>query len=114
MAISDNGKIIVTGSGDGAIKIWNKQQEDNTSILLNWKTSIRDGARKVMISNEYLIAASYHNQINIWNIHTGELIKTIKTLQENNHQVESICVSNDGKRIISGSFGGEIIVTQNK
>ncbi len=98
LAISPDGKTLVSGSGDSTIKIWNL----GTGTLQNTLTGHTDAVYSVAISpdGKRLVSGSGDNTIKIWNLDTGTLQNT---LTGHTDAVFSVAISPDGKRLVSGS-----------
>ncbi|MTJ10276.1 serine/threonine-protein kinase [Anabaena sp. UHCC 0204] len=98
LAISPDGKILVSGSGDKKIKIWNLPTGKLKSTLTGHKTSISYLA--VTPDARTLVSASWDDTIKIWNLQTGKLKST---LTGHSNGVYSLAISPDGKILVSGS-----------
>ncbi|GAX41173.1 protein kinase [Tolypothrix sp. NIES-4075] len=98
LAISPDGKTLVSGSGDRTIKIWNLQ----TSGLKTTLSLHTDGVTSVAISpdGQTLVSASKDGTIKIWNLETGALKNT---LTGHKYAVNSIAISPDGQSLASAS-----------
>ena len=92
--------IIVSGSSDNSIKIWNAK----TGALIN---TLTDTIHTVCVSsdNQRIVSGSSDNSIKIWNAETGILIKT---LNGHTRDVNCVCFSSNNKRIVSGSADNSI------
>jgi len=99
VAITTNGKILVSGSDDQTIKVWNLQ----TNQLIHTLNSHTDAIHSLAISadNKTLISASDDQTIKVWNLTTGKLIRT---LIGHKYWVRSVDISPDGVTLVSGSF----------
>lgn len=98
VAISSDGQIIASGSGDGAIKLRNA----NTSKLLRLLTGHSGHVHSVAMSpNEQILASgSGDGTIKLWNPNSGKLIRT---LGGNLDHINTVAISADGKILASGS-----------
>jgi serine/threonine protein kinase len=98
VAISSDGKTLVSGSNDKTIKIWNLQTEELKSTL----TGHTDLVNSVAISSDgkTLVSGSNDKTIKIWNLQTEELKST---LTGHTYWVYSVAISSDGKTLVSGS-----------
>ena len=74
IAISPNGKYVVSGSRDNSIKIWDIE----TSTCLNTLENHSDFVSSVAISpdGKYIVSGSYDKTIKIWDIKTAECLNT--------------------------------------
>jgi WD40 repeat protein/tRNA A-37 threonylcarbamoyl transferase component Bud32 len=98
VAISPDGEMIVSGSNDKTIKIWNLK----TGLLINTLTEHFDMVYSIAISpdGQTLVSGSYDKTIKIWNLKTG-VLKT--TLTGHISLVYSVAISSDGQTLVSGS-----------
>lgn len=99
VAISPDGKTLVSGGYDGTIKIWNL----HTGELLNSIKGHDDAAESLAISSDgrMLVSGSWDNRIKLWNLKTSKLIRTFSGHLDD---VESVAISPDGKQIVSSSW----------
>ena len=99
---SQDGKTIISGSGDKTIKIWDKETGKCLKTLeghRGWIFSLvesRDG--------KTIISGSNDGTIKIWDKETGKCIKTLDV----GSAVVSLAESHDRKTIISDSADGAI------
>ncbi|GAX44432.1 serine/threonine protein kinase [Tolypothrix sp. NIES-4075] len=98
IAISRDNSILVSGSWDKTIKIWNLT--DGT--LIRTLTGHSDSVNSVAISpdGKTLVSGSNDKTIKIWNLTDGTLIRT---LTGHSNYVTSVAISPDGKTLVSGS-----------
>ena len=103
VAISPDGKYIVSGSDDETIKIWDIKIEKR----LNTLKGHNDYVESVVISTDgnYIVSGSWDNTVKIWDFKTGECLNTLKGHSDS---VYSVAISPDGKYIVSGSSDGTI------
>ncbi|MCP6761975.1 MAG: serine/threonine protein kinase [Fischerella sp. CENA71] len=102
LALSLDGKILVSGSNDGTIKIWNLQTNKLKSTLS------QEAVNSVSISPDgnTFLTGSWRYKIRIWNLQTGELKSTFP----NTELVSAVAMSPDGKTFASGNHDGIIKV----
>jgi WD40 repeat protein len=98
VAISPNGKYIVSGSDDETIKLW----DINTGELLRSFEGHTDEVWSATISpnGKYIVSASGDETIKLWDIKTGRLIRRFKGHVE---PIQVVAITKNGKYIISGS-----------
>ncbi|MBD3883297.1 hypothetical protein IFO70_16140 [Phormidium tenue FACHB-886] len=95
--------ILVTGSGDSTIKVWNWKTGQCLQTLeghTSWVWSL------IFIANgKHLLSSSYDATIKFWEMETG---KCLKTLEGHQSSVVGIALTPDGKQLASGSFDATI------
>ena len=103
VAISPNGKILVTGGRSKTIKVWDLA---NASVLKNLQGHTRE-INSVAISRDgkTLVSGSLDGTIKVWDLVSGSLGKT---LQNNSLSVNSLAISPDSKTLVSGNFNKTI------
>jgi len=114
VAFRPDGKHIVSGSYDKTIKVWNATNGDELMTIRGHERMIGpvsfspDGKRIVSGSIDWTIEEEPWNQtIKVWDAATGA---ELMTLPGHDEMVETIDISPDGKRIVSGSYDGTIKV----
>jgi len=98
VAISPDGQIVVTGSRDKTIKIWNLHSGELMRTIAEHSGAVDF----VFISpdRQTLVSGSDDNTIKVWNLHSGQLIRTIERDSSN-----SLAISPDGQTLVTGSYG---------
>ena len=105
VAISLNGQLIVSGSEDSTVKLWNL----NTGECLATLEGHEAGVRAVAISpdGQLLVSGSADNTIKLWQLPSmkNEPIcpDPIYTLTGHSDDVKSLAISHDGQILASGS-----------
>ena len=104
IAFSPNGKILVSGHGDGQVRIWNLNEEDLTdsNISSRYHSEHLKAVNTVAISpdNQILASGSDDNTIVLFNLKTK---KIGYKLTGHSDIVRSICFSPDSLILASGS-----------
>jgi WD40 repeat protein len=107
LAVSTDGKILVSGSRDKTIKIWHLE----TGELLHTLNGHKDGVYAVALSpNGQIIASgSADKTIKLWHIETGELLATFTG---HAHTVTALAFTASGELLVSGSLDKTIKIWQ--
>lgn len=103
VAYSPDGKYIISGGKDNAIKIWDVK----TGLEIRTITGHSDFVTSIAFSpdGKHIVSGSWDNTGKIWDIQTGV---EIRTLRWNWGNVNSVAYSPDGKFIVSGSHAKTI------
>ncbi len=103
VAVSRDGRTLVSGSADKTIKVWNLK----TGQLRQTLSGHSDIVRSVTIGpdGQTLASGSGDRTLKIWNLQTGKLLGTL-----NGHvgPVWSVAISRDGRTVVSGEEDGSI------
>lgn len=105
IAVSNDGKRVISGSTDKTIKVWKVAPDIYSGECERTLEGHAGRVNAVCIfpDEKYIVSGSSCDKtIKIWNINTGECKKTM------NCYVQSIALSSDGKRIYAGSIDGTI------
>ncbi|CAA6804629.1 MAG: High-affnity carbon uptake protein Hat/HatR [uncultured Sulfurovum sp.] len=98
IAISEDGKYIVSGSSDKSIKIWDRSTGELERSLTGHTGSIYSVA--ISRDGKTIVSGSSDKSIKIWDRSTGELERS---LTGHTGSIYSVAISRDGKTIVSGS-----------
>jgi WD40 repeat protein len=99
IALSPNGKTVVSGSDDGKVKLWDIETR---KVIQRW-TGYTDDVRSVCWSagGKRVVSGSLDGTARVWNAKTGEEILEIKTGHE---YVYTVKYSPDDTQIATGGF----------
>ncbi|WP_442937209.1 protein kinase domain-containing protein [Nostoc sp.] len=99
VAISSNGQMLASGSGDNTIKLWNVATGREIRTLSGHSDSVNSVA--ISSDGQMLASRSYDNTIKLWNVQTG---REIRTLTDYSWFFGSfVAISSDGQMLASGS-----------
>lgn len=102
VAVSTDGKTIVSGDEDWKIKFWNLETNTENSLIGHTAT-IRS---LVLTDNDKtVVSGSDDGKINIWNLQKKQLVKSLFAC---NNPIWSVAITPDGSTIISGNEIGEL------
>jgi len=98
VAVSPDGKTIVSGSWDHTVRMWDAQ----TGAPLRTLQGHEDRVSSVAVSpdGKTIVSGSWDKTVRVWDAQTGA---PLRTLQGHEDRVSSVAVSPDGKTIVSGS-----------
>ena len=101
MAVSPDGKRIVSGSADKTVKVWDSATGEEVATLRGHS----DGVISVAFSpdGKRIISGSWDNTIKVWDAATGAELMTLRGHDFYGGSIDSIAFSPDGERIVSGS-----------
>ncbi len=105
VAISPDGKTLVSGSEDYTIKVWDLATGEEIYTLerhLGYVSAIA-----ISPDGLFLVSGSSDGTIKIWNLAIGQ---ELHTLVGHSGRISSVTVSLDGQTIVSGSDDGKIRV----
>jgi WD40 repeat protein len=107
LAISADAKLLVSGSRDQTIKIWQLE----TGELIRTLKGHRDAVHAVALSpDEQIIASgSADNTIKLWHLATGELLATFTG---HSNTVTALAFTASGEMLVSGSLDKTIKIWQ--
>jgi WD40 repeat protein len=105
VAISSDGKCIVTGGMDRLVRVWDGDTGAVRFTLGGHTTRI--GAVALRRDGRRAFSGSLDCTVKVWDAQTG---KELRTLRGHAKGVQSLAVSGDGKWLVSGDNGGVIIV----
>jgi WD40 repeat protein len=101
LAVTSDGKKLISGSGDNSIKIWNIKSGLCIKTLIGHKDAVK--TLLVTPNGKNIVSGSDDKTIKIWDIQTGQCLKTIESYAAN-----GLAITPDGKYIILNSMGDDI------
>ncbi len=105
VAVSPDGRRIVSGSADKTVSVWDIQ----TGTLIHKLEGHQDPVNSLAVSPDgrHIISGSADKTVAVWDLQTGT---RIHKLEGNQNAVLSVAVNPDGRRIVSGSSGKTVAV----
>lgn len=97
VAITPDGKTIVSGSEDATIKIWNLATGQLQLTLTGHSNEVKSVA--ISPNRQTIVSGSWDCTIKLWHLSTGQEITTLG----HGYGISSVAISPDGQTIASGS-----------
>jgi WD40 repeat protein len=98
VALSTDGQVLVSGSEDNTIKLWNLATRQASRTLTGHTDSVRSVS--LSLDGQTLVSGSGDATIKLWDVQTGELSRT---LEGHSSPVWSVALDRTGQLLISGS-----------
>lgn len=98
VAISPDGRTIVSGSSDRTLKLWDVVSGRELRTLSGHTSVI--AAVAFSPDGKAIVSASKDNTLKLWDFASG---RELRTLKGHTHNVETVAFSGDGRTLVSGS-----------
>jgi WD40 repeat protein len=95
VAISVDGKYVVSGSGDKTVKIWDMMSGECMKTLSGHDGDVNSVA--ISVDGKYVVSGSKDKTVKIWDMMSGECMKI---LSGHDGDVNSVVISVDGKNVV--------------
>ena len=99
LAVTPEGKWVITGSDDNSLKVWNLETKEELFTLKDHTSSVKSLA--LTPDSKWVISGSYDHTIKVWNL---DKEKELFPFKGHIDQVNTVAVTPDGKWVISGSY----------
>ncbi|MFN6477929.1 NB-ARC domain-containing protein [Nostoc sp. DedQUE07] len=99
VALTPDGKYVISGSRDKTLKVWDWQTGEQLRTLVGHSDSVYSLA--LTPDGKYVISGSVDNTLKVWDWQTGE---QLRTLVGHSDRVYSLALTPDGLYVISGSL----------
>ena len=100
VAVTEDGKYAVSGSGDETITVWDLATRKKNYTLPGYSDLVNTVAVAVTEDGTYAVSGSGDETITVWDLATG---KEIRTLSGYSNSVNTVAVTEDGTYAVSGS-----------
>ncbi|WP_420582227.1 caspase family protein [Reichenbachiella sp.] len=98
MELSENGELLVSGDLEGKVLVWNAKTGEVKLTINAHEGSVN--TVKFTKDQQYMVSGGDDKMLKVWNLQ-GDTLKTIKGFKAS---IQSIGISPDGTRIISGGY----------
>lgn len=105
VAMSGDGRLIVSGGFDDTVKVWDASRGDETLMLERHTARVTSVA--LSTDGQRIVSGYADGMVKVWDASSGEEALALK---QHMFEVTSVTVSTDGKRIVSGSSDGTVKV----
>lgn len=109
IAISHDGRLVVTGGAEGSVQVWELAGRTLLRRFQHGIDNIWDSpgvtALAITPDGRYVLSAGGDYRIRLWDLHNG---RCRRILSGHERSVVAIAVTRDGQRVISGGFDSDI------
>ncbi|KAF9471319.1 hypothetical protein BDN70DRAFT_977049 [Pholiota conissans] len=98
IALSSDGKYLVSGLEDGTVRVWDASMGEELKVLVGHSDHVWSVA--FSSDNKWIVSGSEDKTVRVWDASTGD---ELKVLEGHRGSVRSVAFSSDNKRIVSGS-----------
>ncbi|MEH2050257.1 MAG: hypothetical protein V7K70_11120, partial [Nostoc sp.] len=103
VALTHDGKQVISGSDDKTLKLWNLETGENERTFHGHGDTVN--AVALTPNGKQMISGSNDNTLKLWNLKTGECERTF---QGHSSWVRAVAFTSDDKQVISASGDGTL------
>jgi WD40 repeat protein len=100
VAVTPDGKYVVSGSGDKTVRLWDLATGKEVRRFTGHDGAVLSVA--VTPDGKYVVSGSWDNTVRLWELATG---KEVRRFTGHEDWVRSVAVTPDGQYVVSGSKG---------
>src|SRR5262249_34581175 len=98
VAFSPDGKMVVSGSGDRTLRVWDVVSGQSLRTLQGHTSDVN--AVAFSPDGKMVVSGSYDGTLRVWDVSSGQ---SLRTLTGHTSTVNAVAFSPDGKMVVSGS-----------
>lgn len=104
-AVTQDGKILVTGGTDSKIRVWDLFQKKQKSVLHGHNSRVQ--CLILIKDSQFIVSGSFDASVRTWNLQQKSQVFVLKG---HNYAVYSLCYIETRSWILSGDYGGTLII----
>lgn len=105
LAISSDGRRIVSSSGDGTVRVWDAETGAELLCLHGHDELVHSAV--ISSDGRRIVSGAWDQTIRVWDAESGDEVDCLRGHQGG---VTSVAISTDGRKIVSGSFDSTVRV----
>ena len=105
VAVTTDGRRVVSGESDGSIRVWDMESEEELGSLQGHRNGVLSVA--VTADGRRIVSGGDDKTVRVWDLESG---KEVRSLTGHDDGVKSVAVTPDGNRVVSGGFDGTVRV----
>lgn len=110
IAVSRDGRLMVTGTTTGAVNLWDLVKGEKTLGFSGHESRITSTA--LSLDGQLLVTGSYDGKAILWNTATGKQ-KQLRAFSEGPSRVTSVALSSDSRLLATGTYGRKSLILWN-
>lgn len=103
VAVTDDGRYVVSGSDDMSVRVWNTAAPSEVASLQGHTAPVT--AVAITPDGHFAVSGSEDNTVRIWDLQRKQELNSLKIDED---IVEAVAMTSDGKHVIAGTYNGVI------